>query len=81
MDKTILLVDDEENITASLVRLLCQDGYRVLTANGADAALELLASNKVGVILTDQRMPKMTGVELLSRVKDLYPDINTMPRT
>lgn len=74
MDKTILLVDDEENITASLVRLLCQDGYRVLTANGADAALELLASNKVGVILTDQRMPKMTGVELLSRVKDLYPE-------
>lgn len=68
-----MLVDDEENITASLVRLLCQDGYRVLTANGADAALELLASNKVGVILTDQRMPKMTGVELLSRVKDLYP--------
>lgn len=74
MNKTILLVDDEENITASLVRLLHQDGYQVLTANSAAAALELLASHKVGVILTDQRMPKMTGVELLSRVKDLYPE-------
>lgn len=74
MNKTILLVDDEENITASLVRLLHVDGYRVLTANSAGAALEQLANNKVGVILTDQRMPKMTGVELLSRVKELYPD-------
>ncbi|MBI3343290.1 MAG: hypothetical protein HY028_00140 [Gammaproteobacteria bacterium] len=46
MNKTILLVDDEENITASLVRLLHQDGYRVLTANSAAAALALLANNK-----------------------------------
>ncbi|MDP1708893.1 MAG: EAL domain-containing protein [Gammaproteobacteria bacterium] len=74
MDKTILLVDDEENITASLVRLLHQDGYEVLTANSGDSALALLANHTVGVILTDQRMPKMTGVELLTRVKDLYPE-------
>ncbi|MCL5801292.1 MAG: EAL domain-containing protein [Gammaproteobacteria bacterium] len=78
MNKTILLVDDEENITASLVRLLHQDGYRVLTANSAAAALALLANNKIGVILTDQRMPKMTGVELLSRVNELYPDTMRM---
>ena len=74
MERTLLLVDDEENITSSLVRLLRRDGYRILRANGGQAGLELLAHNEVGVILSDQRMPEMSGVEFLSRVKELYPD-------
>lgn len=73
-EKTILIVDDEENIIRSLVRLLRRDGYKILTAIGGKAGLEVLQENKVGVILSDQRMPEMSGVEFLSHVKELYPD-------
>jgi response regulator RpfG family c-di-GMP phosphodiesterase len=74
MERTLLLVDDEENITSALVRLLRRDGYTILRANSGKEGLELLAQNKVGVIISDQRMPEMTGVEFLSKVKELYPD-------
>ncbi len=74
MERTLLLVDDEENITSSLVRLLRRDGYHILCANSGEAGLALLAQNEVGVIISDQRMPGMTGVEFLGKVKGLYPD-------
>lgn len=74
MERTLLLVDDEENITSALVRLLRQDGYRILRADGGQAGLDLLEKNEVGVIISDQRMPGMTGVEFLSKVKELYPE-------
>jgi diguanylate cyclase (GGDEF)-like protein len=71
--RTILLVDDEENILSSLRRLLRRDGYQILTAGGGAEALELLAQNEVDVIVSDQRMPNMTGVEFLRRVKTIHP--------
>lgn len=74
MERTLLLVDDEENITSSLVRLLRRDGYHILCANSGEAGLALLAENDVGVIISDQRMPGMTGVEFLGKVKEMYPD-------
>lgn len=74
MERTLLLVDDEENILTAMTRLLRRDGYRLLTANSAQTALSLLKENEVGVIVSDQRMPQVTGVEFLSQVKDLYPD-------
>lgn len=74
MQRTLLLVDDETNIMASLKRLLHGDGYRILTASSGLAGLELLATHSVGVIISDQRMPEMTGVEFLHRVKQMYPD-------
>ncbi len=73
MERTLLLVDDEENITSALVRLLRRDGYTILKANSGKAGLELLTQHDVGVIISDQRMPEMTGVEFLSQVKELYP--------
>jgi len=72
--RTLLLVDDEENITASLVRLLRRDGYTILRANSGQNGLDLLTQHQVGVIISDQRMPGMTGTEFLSQVKELYPD-------
>lgn len=71
--RTILLVDDEENILRSLERLLRRDGYRILKATSGQGGLEVLKQHAVGVIISDQRMPGMTGVEFLSKVKDLYP--------
>jgi EAL domain-containing protein (putative c-di-GMP-specific phosphodiesterase class I)/FixJ family two-component response regulator len=73
-ERTLLLLDDEENILNSLTHLLRRDGYKILKATHAAAALDLLAQNPVGVIIADLRMPEMTGVEFLRRAKLLYPD-------
>jgi diguanylate cyclase (GGDEF)-like protein/PAS domain S-box-containing protein len=70
---TLLLVDDEQNILNALRRLFRREGYHVLTAGSGVEALELLALNPVQIIISDQRMPEMSGVEFLSRVKELYP--------
>jgi serine/threonine-protein kinase len=68
----ILFVDDEERILAAL-RSVFRANYHVLTAsNGADA-IELVKKFKPHVIVSDQRMPEMTGVELLRQVKELAP--------
>jgi FixJ family two-component response regulator len=70
----LLLVDDEDNIRKALQRALRGAGYRILTAGSGAEALELLTREPVQVILSDQRMPEMTGAEFLGRVKELYPD-------
>lgn len=72
--RSLLLVDDEENILASLKRLLRHDGYHILTAACAEDALTVLEAQPVGVVISDQRMPSMSGVELLSLVKRRWPD-------
>ncbi len=74
MRRTLLLLDDEPNIIATLRRLLRREPYRILTATSASQAFELLAANEVAVIVSDQRMPEMTGVDFLRNVKALYPD-------
>jgi len=71
--RTLLLVDDEPNIVSALKRTLRRDGYSILTASSAEEGLSLLAGNKIGVIISDQRMPHMTGADFLRKVKALYP--------
>lgn len=70
---TVLLVDDEPNVLRALNRLLRRDGYRILTADSAAAAFDVLAQHDVHVILSDQRMPQMCGTDFLQEVKSLYP--------
>lgn len=70
---TILLVDDEASILASLRRVLRGENYRILTASSGEEALNLLALHPVGVVLSDQRMPGMSGSELLAQVRAMYP--------
>ncbi|MCZ4330151.1 EAL domain-containing protein [Castellaniella denitrificans] len=77
-ERVLLLVDDEQNILNALTRLLRRDGYRILTANNAPQALELLARHEVQVIVSDQRMPEMTGTEFFSKVKEMYPATTRM---
>ncbi|EWH02856.1 response regulator [Halomonas sp. BC04] len=71
--QTLLLLDDEANILRALTRTLRRDGYRILTAETAQQAFELLATEEVQVIISDQRMPGMSGTEFLGRVTELYP--------
>jgi diguanylate cyclase (GGDEF)-like protein len=70
---TLLLVDDEPRVLSSLKRLLRRDNYHILTAGSGDEAMAVLAEHPVGVILTDQRMPGMTGTELLARARTMHP--------
>ena len=75
-DIKILLVDDEVNITRALLRLFNDvEHYQVLTANSGQDALLLLRENQdCGVIISDQRMPGMTGVEFLRQARDISPE-------
>jgi signal transduction histidine kinase len=70
---TILVVDDEPDVVKSVKDLLRLD-YRVLGATRAADAVELLRKEEVHVVMTDQRMPEMTGVQFLSRVRGEYPE-------
>lgn len=69
----ILIVDDEPQVTRSLARSL-RDRFTVFTASSADEALAIVAREPIAVILSDQRMPGITGVQLLERVRDIRPD-------
>jgi len=71
---TLLLLDDEPNILKALARVLKRDGYRILSTTSIKEAFSLLATNDVQVIVSDQRMPEMSGTEFLSEVKAIYPD-------
>jgi|SRR5579884_261710 diguanylate cyclase (GGDEF)-like protein/PAS domain S-box-containing protein len=71
--QALLLVDDEPNVLNALTRALRRDGYRILTATSAEDAMNLLAREEVGVVVSDQRMPGATGTELLRKVKDMHP--------
>jgi diguanylate cyclase (GGDEF)-like protein len=73
MERTLLLVDDEENVLAALERVLRGDGYTILKAASGFEGLDILAKQGAGVVISDQRMPEMSGVEFLTRVKELYP--------
>lgn len=66
----VLIVDDESRIVRTLSRLLRTD-YQTFPATSGAEALDILRKNQIHVILSDQRMPEMTGVELLSKVKEL----------
>jgi response regulator RpfG family c-di-GMP phosphodiesterase len=70
---TILYVDDEENNLFSF-KATFRIKYQVLTALSGDEALKILATKQVNIIITDQRMPEMTGVEFLAKVIEKFPD-------
>jgi response regulator RpfG family c-di-GMP phosphodiesterase len=70
---SILYLDDEENNLFSF-KATFRIKYSVITALSGDDALKILAEKAVHIIITDQRMPEMTGVEFLERVLEQYPD-------
>ena len=73
--KRLLIVDDEDTIRTALARFMRARGYEVDTAESAEMALELLARDKFHVVLSDIRMPGMSGVDLVSRALALDPDL------
>jgi DNA-binding NtrC family response regulator len=68
----ILFLDDEERIV-NLLRIMFRSTHEVLTATNGHEALKLIAQHQVHVVISDQRMPEMTGIEFLSQVRERSP--------
>ena len=73
--KVILVVDDDQSFRRVMEYQLGEDGHRVLTASSSASALEQLKSSPVDVLISDVRMPGGDGMELLTRVKALQPEL------
>ncbi|MFO0644663.1 MAG: sigma-54 dependent transcriptional regulator [Polyangiales bacterium] len=73
-DMALLYVDDEP-MNLELFRLNFSDDFKVLTANGGKEALAVLEREDVGLLLSDERMPDLSGAELLARVSERWPDV------
>jgi len=71
---TLLFVDDEANILSALKRLFHPSGYRILTAESGKAGLDILEREKVDLIISDMRMPEMSGAQFLEQARARWPD-------
>jgi len=72
--ETVLFVDDDELVLASLKRLLRGEPYRAIFAPSGQAALDMMESENIHVIVTDLGMPGIDGLELLKHVERKYPE-------
>ncbi len=77
-ERTVLFVDDEEKVLRSLKMGLLSEPYHKFFAKSGKEALEILSQKEVHVIITDMRMPDMSGLELLRTVREEYPHIVRM---
>jgi len=77
----ILVVDDEEIICQQLQRLYGYSGYAVQTADSAEAALQRLEKKDIDLVVTDVRLPGMSGVDLTMEIKKSYPDVPVIVMT
>ncbi len=75
MAKSILIVDDNPNMSSLLSEMLEIFNYESVRAGDGIEALSKLEKNNFSMVITDMRMPNMTGLELLEKVKEKYPKI------
>lgn len=73
--RAVLFVDDDTHLLSSLKRGLRKSGYALFIAESGMEALDIMAKEEIGVVVSDHKMPLMSGVEMLSRVKFLHPHI------
>jgi diguanylate cyclase (GGDEF)-like protein/PAS domain S-box-containing protein len=72
-DRTLLIVDSDPCAVSVIEKAISTQGYRILSAASAEAALDLLARHQVGVVVADYRLPEMNGNEFFRRIRELYP--------
>src|ERR1019366_9578984 len=72
--RAILIVDDEEIVLVALRDTLLREGYQVVASPHAIHALSVLKEQPFSVVITDQQMPMVTGLEFLAQVRDIQPD-------
>lgn len=73
--ETILIVDDEKHYRLILSEVLEEEGYQSFTAASGMEALDILKSQIIDLVLTDVKMPGMTGIDLLENIKEINPDL------
>jgi DNA-binding NtrC family response regulator len=78
MKKRILIADDEDVVIRSCLRILPDDLYQIETARNGLEAIEMVAENDYDMLILDIMMPKLTGMEVLQRVKETHPDIDVI---
>ncbi len=78
---TILVVDDESMMRNLLEKILSRDGYSVLNAEDGEQALEVLRVQKVDILISDIKMPRLDGFGLLKTVKMEFPDLGVIMMT
>lgn len=71
---SVLVVDDDQIVLAALEETLRREGYHVLSARNGEEAVSLLKEHTVALILCDQRMPGMSGIDVLVQARELQPD-------
>jgi two-component system NtrC family response regulator len=79
--ETLLVVDDEKNYLLVLKELLIDEGYEVLTAQSGANALAILNETELDLVLTDMKMPGMSGLELLEKLKQKDPQLPVVMMT
>src|SRR6185436_1816863 len=75
---TLLVADDDPGLRESLERTLSREGYRVVLASDGRAALERVQTGGIDLIVTDLKMPGLTGLELLRAAKTIAPDVDVI---
>ena len=73
--RTILVVDDEEHVREALSKLLDREGYTVTTAEGPTEALEILRQQSIKLVISDQNMPDMSGIEFFRLIRERHPNV------
>ncbi len=79
--ETILIVDDEKNYPTILGEVLKEEAFTPITASSSLEAIDILKQNSVDLVLTDVKMPGMSGIELLERIKEINPDLPVIVMT
>lgn len=77
----ILIVDDEAMMRDLLSKILGREGFSTLSAESGERALEVMSAESIDLIITDIKMPKMDGFQLLKRLKEDYPDVGVIIMT
>lgn len=77
----LLLIDDEKNYLLVLETLLTEAGYAVTALNDPETALAFLEESEVDIVITDMKMPRISGREVLERVKKNWPHIPVLIMT
>jgi len=70
---TVLVLDDEENILNSIKRLFLNEPFGVVTTTDPDRAMRIIAKEEIKVVVSDYRMPSVSGIDFLQKVKKTYP--------
>lgn len=73
--RNILIVDDDEAVRFALEMTLKSEGHNVISVSGPEQGLQILRSTAVDMVISDQTMPRMSGLEFLKLVRDRHPDV------